>query len=112
VPIGDLTISPVEDKSLHGSVRAHSTRLEPRVCTPASVSPSCDLGVSLPELQTFPETSREGEEVGGTEPFLISGYQETEPGDCSLGETLESLVPLLREVDSMVSLTTFQGKVF
>jgi hypothetical protein len=79
---------------LHGSVRAHSTWSEPRVCFSASVSPSFDVGVSIPDSQALHEISRVGEDLGGTEPYLISGYREDDPGDCSLGETLESLVPL------------------
>jgi hypothetical protein len=106
-PSDVLTLSPVEERSLHNLVRAHSTRVEPRVCISTSVSPSHGTWVSLLELQMIPETAREGEEVGGIEHFLISGYRETEPGDCSLGETLESLVPLLCVVDSMVPLSTF-----
>jgi hypothetical protein len=42
--------------------------------------------------------------------FLLSGYRESEPGECSLGETLESLVPLHREVVTPLSIPTYQGR--
>jgi hypothetical protein len=50
-----------------------------------------------------------GEASGGTEPVLLFGYQEDDPSDCSLGETLESLIPLIWEVDTTVPLTIHQG---
>jgi hypothetical protein len=49
-------------------------------------------------------------EEGGKDPLFSSGYREAEPGDCTLGETLDSLVPLLHEVNAFVPLTTYQGK--
>ena len=49
-------------------------------------------------------------EEGGKEPYIILGYREDELGDCSLGETLDSLVPLLREVNTMLPIPTYQGR--
>jgi hypothetical protein len=109
-PIDDFPFPPSGDRPLHSSVRALNSRVEQRECPSSSVSPSLGMGASLPEPLTNLESAREVDMVGGNDPYLISGYRETEPGDCSLGETLESLVPLLREVDTTVSLSTYQGK--
>lgn len=97
--------------SLHNSVRAHISRVEPRVCPYATRSPCHGIRVSLLELLTIPDNAWEGEVVGGNETFLILGYRETDPDNFSLGETLESWVPLLREIHSMVSVSTFQCNI-
>jgi hypothetical protein len=42
--------------------------------------------------------------------FILSGYRELELGESSLGEALETLVPLHREVVTPLPIPTFQGR--
>jgi hypothetical protein len=68
-----------------------------------------DVGATFPDSHATKEITGMGEDLGGTDPYLLSRYLEAIPGECSLRETLESLVHPTREANTSVSLTTYQG---
>jgi hypothetical protein len=108
-PLRDLSLTSGVFKPAHDLVRAHSTCSEPRVSLSVSINHSIDVGATFPNSHATKEITGMGEDLGGTEPYLLSSYREDDPGECSLGETLESLVPPTREANTSVSLTTYQG---
>jgi hypothetical protein len=107
-PLADPISDSVVVKPILGSVRDHTTWSEPRVCVQApDTLLEVEASVSIPHASL--KVSRVGEASGGTEHVLLSDYREDDPSECSLGETLESLIPLIREVDATVPLTIHQG---
>jgi hypothetical protein len=92
--------------------RKNNPREETRMCTSATTSSLLGMGTPTFDVDENTEGAHMEVEEGGKDPYILSGYRENEPGDCTLGETLDSLVPLLREVDVFVPLSTFQGKNF
>jgi hypothetical protein len=105
----DLSLISRVEKPAHDLVRAHTTLLEPKVSLSVSSKTSYEVGATYNTSHAMKEIRGMGEDLGGTDPYLLSGYREDDPGDCSLGETLESLVPTSREADNSVSLTTYLG---
>jgi hypothetical protein len=105
----DFPQLPVRDRVPLNPEKVNTPLKEPRYCTLAHDSSSPRTRVLINEVVLNPEGTRVAFEEGGGDQFILLKYRESKPRDYSLGETLDSLVPLLREVDATILLTTYQG---
>jgi hypothetical protein len=98
------------DKVLTDPLQFNLPREDSRMFNSATTSSLLGTGSPIPGTVEISSDALLEVEEGGKETYILSGYRQDNLGDISLGETLDSLVPLLCEVESYVLLTTFQGK--
>jgi len=95
------------DKVLTDPLRFNLPREDSRMFNSTTTSSLLGTGSPIPGTVEISSDALLEFEEGGKETYILSGYRQDDLGGISLGETLDSLVPLLREAESYVLLTTF-----
>ena len=95
------------DKVLTDPLRFNLPREDSRMFNSATTNSLLETGSPIPGIVEISSDALLEVKEGGKETYILSGYRQDDLGGISLGETLDSLVPLLREAESYVLLTTF-----
>jgi hypothetical protein len=105
-----IPLPAVRDKSVTSLELVNSSPLVERLIVVSPSGNSSPSGGLRTEVATNLLETRDGSSEEERDCSLLLGYRESEPSECSLGETLESFMLLHREVDIPRSLPIFQGR--